>query len=69
MNPQIESVEKTDSETCKETDRQNKDRVYLIHTNSLRVSSTKPWAKSLDQLKRQIQAGCTMNGGLQDHFC
>ena len=69
MNQQAESIEKTYHNSSKEDDRRDKDRIYLINTKRLRVSSTKQWAKSLDQLKRQIKAGCTMNGGFQDHFC
>ncbi|MFO7716737.1 hypothetical protein [Desulfosarcina sp.] len=51
-------------------DKQDDGRVYLINTKPLRVSSTKNWAKSLDQLRQQIKRGCGIDGvGIKDHFC
>jgi hypothetical protein len=47
----------------------NDERLYLIKTKHLRVSSTKEWAKTLDQLRKQIRNGAKANGELQDHFC
>lgn len=51
-------------------DKQDDGRVYLINTKQLRVSSTKNWAKNLDQLRQQIKKRCGIDGvGLKDHFC
>lgn len=45
-------------------------RVYFINTKHLRVSSTKNWAKTLDQLRAQIKSGCSLDGSaVKDHFC
>lgn len=51
-------------------DKHNDGRVYLLNTKQLRISSTKKWAKTLDQLRQQIKKGCSIDGGgLKDHFC
>lgn len=46
----------------------NPEKVYLVNTKHLRISSTKNWAKVIDQLRKQIRNGSKINGVLQDHF-
>lgn len=54
----------------KRWDKHDDGRVYLLNTKQLRISSTKKWAKTLDQLRQQIKKGCSIDGsGLKDHFC
>ena len=58
------------SNAVEKGDKQDDGRVYLINTKHLRVSSTKNWAKTLDQLRAQIKSGCSLDGsGIKDHFC
>ncbi len=63
------SIETVKGNSGNQNHRQDNGRVYLINTGQLRVSSTKEWAKTLSQLKRQIKSGYRMTGGFQDHFC
>jgi hypothetical protein len=42
-------------------------KVYLVNSKHLRVSSTKNWARIIDQLRKQIRNSSKINGGLQDH--
>lgn len=66
-------LERTGRETQAATSRASVDdspqKVYLLNTKHLRISSTKKWAKVLDQLRKQIRTGSELNGGIQDHFC
>jgi hypothetical protein len=53
--------------TSRASGHDHPEKVYFVNTKHLRVSSTKNWDRTIDQLRKQIRNGSKINGVLQDH--